>query len=470
MFSMNKNYEFQSFADEEHSSTTINTEVSSRIMPPVETAALTLLIVDDDEAVHIVTRYAMKEFTFNGSAVQILSAYSAAEAKNVLLANPDVAVVLLDVVMDGRDAGLRLVEYIRNELKNRFVRIILRTGQPGEAPEYEVIHSFDINDYRSKTELNDVRLMTVLTTALRTFVDMMELEKFRQNLEVLVEERTHDLEETNAALQKANELLNTTNAELNDANAFKTQMLSIVAHDLKNPISAVTGFSDIGLIELSSNTTDIALVRHSLESINQTSTSMMKLVMDLLDTAALELATITLTSDTFFLSSLVTGVVDNFGVSAQKKKQTIHLESHDSILIAGDPHRLKQVFENLLSNALKYSPPEANIHVRICKPYLAEIQSSDQMPRVESSPQMLVRVEFQDEGPGVGEEDKAKMFQFFQRLSAVPTNGESSHGVGLALVKKILTMHNGNVRVESRKDEGIPGSTFVVELPVAEYR
>ena len=110
-------------------------------------------IIDDEPAVHDGTRYALSDYTLNGQGLEILSAYSAEEGRALLRAHPDTAVVLLDVIMETDSAGLDLVNYIRSQLKNETVRIILRTGQPGQAPERRVIVDYDINDYKAKTEL-----------------------------------------------------------------------------------------------------------------------------------------------------------------------------------------------------------------------------------------------------------------------------------------------------------------------------
>jgi CheY-like chemotaxis protein len=115
-------------------------------------------------AVHEGTRFALYDYSLNGRGIEIISAYSAAEGRALMLAHPDVAVILLDVVMETDDAGLRLVDHIRSELKNETVRIILRTGQPGQAPEHRVIVEYDINDYKSKTELT-ADMFTALTAA-----------------------------------------------------------------------------------------------------------------------------------------------------------------------------------------------------------------------------------------------------------------------------------------------------------------
>lgn len=109
-----------------------------------------VIVVDDEEQVHEVTRLALKNFKFADKPLEIISAYSSEEAQQVLNQNPDTAVLLLDVVMETDEAGLELVKHIRDHLHNIFVRIILRTGQPGIAPEKSVIEGYDINDYKTK--------------------------------------------------------------------------------------------------------------------------------------------------------------------------------------------------------------------------------------------------------------------------------------------------------------------------------
>ena len=146
-----------------------------------------VLVVDDEEEVHHVTRLVLKNLRYLGRGLSFISARSAAEARRVLETSPDIAIILLDVVMEETDAGLTLVRAIREEMKNRFVRIILRTGQPGHAPEERVILEYDINDYKEKTELTAQKLMTTVISALRTYKDIQTIEASRQGLEKIVE-------------------------------------------------------------------------------------------------------------------------------------------------------------------------------------------------------------------------------------------------------------------------------------------
>ncbi|RKZ89400.1 MAG: hypothetical protein DRR19_11565, partial [Candidatus Parabeggiatoa sp. nov. 1] len=117
-----------------------------------------VLIIDDEEDVHQLTRFVLEDYVYQGKKLNFVSAYSAQEAKALFEQYPNVAIVLLDVVMETNDAGLKLVKYIRETQQNHFVRIILRTGQPGYAPEKQVILKYDINDYKNKTELTDQKL------------------------------------------------------------------------------------------------------------------------------------------------------------------------------------------------------------------------------------------------------------------------------------------------------------------------
>ncbi len=146
-----------------------------------------LLIVDDDREVHDVTRLVLNDFSFADRGLELLSAYSGAEAKAMLAEHPDIAVMLLDVVMESDHAGLEVAKYVRDELKNSAVRIVLRTGQPGQAPERAVVRDYDINDYKEKTELTAQKLSTLMYACLRSYRDIMAIEANKRGLEKVLE-------------------------------------------------------------------------------------------------------------------------------------------------------------------------------------------------------------------------------------------------------------------------------------------
>ena len=142
-----------------------------------------ILVVDDDEEVHAITKTALKEFSFENKGLSLVHAYSAKEAKEKFAEHSDIAVVLLDVVMETDDAGLTLVEYIRHHLNDKLIRIILRTGQPGQAPQRKVILELDINDYKEKTELTVDKLFTTVVASIRSYRDLISIENKRLVIE-----------------------------------------------------------------------------------------------------------------------------------------------------------------------------------------------------------------------------------------------------------------------------------------------
>lgn len=146
----------------------------------------TLLIVDDDQEIHSVTKLALSGVIVAGKTLQFAHAYSGADALEYLRNNDDIAMVLLDVVMETDDAGLRVVKAIRDELKNEEIRIILRTGQPGYAPEESVVKQYDINDYKTKTELTRSRLMTTVFSAVRSYQQIRTINENRRGLRKII--------------------------------------------------------------------------------------------------------------------------------------------------------------------------------------------------------------------------------------------------------------------------------------------
>ena len=146
-----------------------------------------VLIVDDDDDVHQATVFALHDARILGRALSFLHAYNSEAALDILRVAPNVSVILLDVVMETEDAGLAVIGRIREDLGLTATRIILRTGQPGYAPDIEAITRFDINDYKTKAELNRSRLFTTLTAAIRSYDQITRLDASRRGLEVILD-------------------------------------------------------------------------------------------------------------------------------------------------------------------------------------------------------------------------------------------------------------------------------------------
>lgn len=136
-----------------------------------------ILIVDDEPEIHIVTQLALTGLSVDGRAVLLCGAHSAQQARHMLATDGDIALVLLDVVMEREHAGLELAHWIRRVLNNQAIRIVLRTGQPGLAPEQRVMLDYDINDYRAKTELTAQRLVTTILGGIRSYRDISIIEQ-----------------------------------------------------------------------------------------------------------------------------------------------------------------------------------------------------------------------------------------------------------------------------------------------------
>jgi CheY-like chemotaxis protein len=155
-----------------------------------------VLVVDDDASVHQATALVLGRFRFRDRGIELHHAYSGAEGLKKVAEVSDLAMVLLDVVMETDDAGLRVAHAIRNTLHNQAIRIVLRTGQPGQSPAERVIVEYDINDYKEKTELTASRLFTTVVAALRGYADIMAIETSRRGLRKIIASSDRLLEET----------------------------------------------------------------------------------------------------------------------------------------------------------------------------------------------------------------------------------------------------------------------------------
>ncbi len=255
-----------------------------------------------------------------------------------------------------------------------------------------------------------------------------------------------------AILAENNTELTLKNARLEVLDLEKTELMGIAAHDLKNPITGIllaTGIIRHRLQDLQKQyvLAGMEKVIGKLTDIDGIAERMLDIINKLLNVNKIESGTLTIQNVEFSLGTIVEAVVDFYAEHARPKNIVLRLENKASdAQIHADPQFVQEIIENLVSNAVKYSPPDLPIDVRLL------VRES------------TVRFEVQDYGPGLSREDKTRLFGKFARLSARPTAGENSTGLGLSIVKKLTEAMNGHVWCESELGKG---ATFIVELPIS---
>lgn len=254
------------------------------------------------------------------------------------------------------------------------------------------------------------------------------------------------LVQANEELAVANRKYQIANQQLVALNDDKNEILGIVAHDLKNPLFSIQLTAE-NLKRYYSKVTDVSAL-HAVEMIESAATQMFNLVTNLLGVNALESGKIAFNFEVVDLAGIAKKIADSYQARAHSKNIVISFAaSSEPMPIHVDKERIEEVLDNLISNAIKYSPFNRNIWIRV------------------RTIGKRAACEIQDEGPGLTEEDKERLFEKFARLSARPTGGEPSSGLGLSIVKRLVEAMNGKVSCESSFGEG---AAFLVEFPKAQ--
>ena len=210
----------------------------------IEPETWKLFIVDDDRDIHTVTKLALKDLKFKGKSISFESAYSAKEAIELLKTQSDFAIILLDIGMETSDAGLEVADFIRKQLDNNIARIIIRTGQPGDVPEREIIDNYDINDYKSKTDLTVEKLFTAIRTAIAQFDQINDLAQLNEELEDRIEQAIAKQKEQQDKLFAQNR-----NIQMNE-------LLNMIAHQWRQPLARISAVTSQVKMSLALNEID----------------------------------------------------------------------------------------------------------------------------------------------------------------------------------------------------------------------
>jgi signal transduction histidine kinase/FixJ family two-component response regulator len=394
-----------------------------------------VLLVDDEEDIHSVTRMALKGFTYQGKEIQFLHAYSAGEAIQLLPKHSDIALIFLDVVMETNHAGLDLVKYIRDVMKNHFTQIVLRTGYPGQAPEREVIAIYEINDYKTKTELTTFKLFTVTLASLRTYDSIMRLENLRQNLETIVRDRTAELERQNVKIMEMDQM--------------KTRFFSNVSHEFRTPLTLIISPLEDLLVDKEL----AAYKKDKLEMMHRNAFRLLGLVNQLLDLSKIDAGSMQLNIMYYDLNKVLRLIARSFIPLAERNKIKYTIKIPEETLYCFfDRDKMEKILVNLLSNAFKYTPQKGAV---ICT---ADVKN-DGTGASNNYIQMIVK----DTGPGIPAEQLGKIFDRFYQVEEGWKKEISGTGIGLSLTQELTVLQHGEIRVESDTQNG---SCFTVTLPL----
>ncbi|NUQ82804.1 MAG: hypothetical protein HUU10_14455 [Bacteroidetes bacterium] len=257
------------------------------------------------------------------------------------------------------------------------------------------------------------------------------------HLEEMVSQRTAELDKHSKEISRKNE-------ELLKAHRMKSDLLAISSHELKNPLTAVIGYADI----LKKSATSPSEMNR-LNEIILAASRMLRVVNGLLESEAIDSGNRKLVFSEFSLTECVQSIISQHGIAREKKNQSVALTTPGPVQLMADRQALEEVVDNLLSNAIKYAPRDSEI--RVC------ISHSEEE----------VSLSVSDEGPGIPDQVRSRLFQRFEKLGSVPTGGEFSSGLGLSIAHDLVVLHGG--RIEVRSEPG-KGTTFDVYLPVNRTR
>jgi signal transduction histidine kinase len=337
---------------------------------------------------------------------------------------------------DLRDMVEAAFQRRKNEFADHRSVIYLRTGSGRE-----VVVLLQAERELSETDRSLVEIFSSrLSIAFDNVILYQQLQDANTQLEDRVAQRTR-------ALMQANRRLSAQWLRLQRANGFKNEILGTVAHDLKNPLGVILGRTEM-LKELISTGASEGGVVAQVDHIRDATKRLTTMVDHLISYAMADAFDITIRREPVDVAALVKEVADANQPLAVNKQQAISVTAPSNIVTMCDTDRIREAIDNLISNAIKYSPIGGKIGVVVTH------EGSDTIIRVN------------DEGAGLSPEDLGRLFGRFQRLSAKPTAGESSTGLGLSIVKRIIDMHGGEVTAES--DGPGKGSTFTITLPATE--
>lgn len=388
----------------------------------------TVLYVDDEQQNLVSFRAGFRK------VYKVLIANSGDEALEILKEESNnISVVISDQRMP-KMTGVELFEKVR-ELYPDIMRIVL-TGYSDVQDIINAISKGEVYRYITKPWNRD-ELMVTIDNAIEAFALKVENRRLFTSLQEANEKLEQKVKSRTKALQVQNE-------ELIELDGEKNHLIGIVAHDLKSPLSQIDGLIELMKFDMETFSSEqkeyISMIQNSIKKQEE-------LITQILDLNALESQTSNLNIQPLNISKLVKEGAERFELTAKKKNITLEVGTEEELFANVDETYFGQILQNLISNAVKFSPKDKTIKIFI----------------VESERNLAIHIK--DEGPGLNENDMKKLFGRFQKLSARPTGGEHSTGLGLSIVKKMVEDMKGDVHCESVFGEG---ADFIITLPKVE--
>ncbi|MBF0451205.1 MAG: response regulator [Candidatus Magnetomorum sp.] len=408
-----------------------------------------ILIVDDEKDVHTVTRIALNRFQFQGLSIQILSAFSTIEAIDMLNKHPDIALILLDIVMETDNAGFDFLKYIRSELNNQYVRVIIRTGQPGQTPEIEVVKNYDVNDYKLKTEYTNEQLITCIKTSLRVYNGIKDLDNQRKRLENEVHLRSQELIHQSKTLE-------TTKHKIEQATQAKASFLSSMSHELRTPMNGIIGMAQM-LFDTHLSKEQLDLTKDICNSGEQ----LLIVINNILDYSRLESNRLTLENEMFSMKDCIQEVTQKREKYARQKglKLIDYIDKNLPNQFLGDRVRIQQILFHLLDNAIQFTQKGGII-------------LSLSLANMDNDHESAIGLQFSIKDTGIGIHPKIRdtIFDRFSLSMLAQSKIFGGSGLGLAICKKLAELMGGTIWIENTSNRGTTISFTILLKKVAQQR